>query len=251
VSVVASAPLAVQDPRPIAGDRLHEPHDGRGSVGVDAACVQLAASDEDLLLPTPIVDRGFRSAGGATFPKLHQDAFAKIAAERGYKSPFWLTEQQLPAFATSIKPGEVGVPFSRTTLPKAADSRRDHDLDDDATFVATCVFFFNAEQTLHPERFTAENCKKFWRIFSLYGNLMGSTVSNKIRGHVVAHGLPRDSVWSSREGLSRRGIGIRDDAVPFCFEGRYGQVALYGESMTNNAQGVLSTFRKTSKSVFP
>jgi hypothetical protein len=167
----------------------------------------------------------------------YQLCLAAAAAERGYKSPFWLTEKQLPAFATSIKPGEVGV------APKSSRNPSRTSCGSAVSQDTAGHFWFNAEQTMHPERFTEDNCKPM-RIVSISGSPVDHVMELFVRGHIISNNLPRDTVWSSEAALrSRAGVSVLPNANPCVFAHRRELVVLFGESMTSDPALVLVSSR--------
>jgi hypothetical protein len=71
---------------------------------------------------------------GGSFALLLQE----VAANKKYKSNFWVTPQQLSCFVgVELKPGEVGVPFK---------------VKDELTGAERALVFYNAEQTTDPKK---------------------------------------------------------------------------------------------------
>jgi hypothetical protein len=159
----------------------------------------------------------------------------KVAAERGYKSPYWVAKRHLCAFATSLKPTEAadtGVTVSAI----------------DAT-LTRAPMWFNAEQTMHPERFTEDNCSSFPAFQRINGMSHDYVIQLVIRGHIIAHSLPRDLVWSTEDALAQRKLITLPSAVPLQIENRAQRckLLLFGESMTSNPQLLLEIAARNRK----
>jgi hypothetical protein len=164
-----------------------------------------------------------RGIFGFAFPEGIQAVLVKAAADRGYKSRYWLSKNGAESFGTKIRDGEIPVmtPGRVIKLRSGADSTVDTEL-------------FNAEQTMHPELFTDDNCRPR-NLYSLSRPHLLSKARAAIQAHIISNNLPRDTVWSTLEELKEHGIEVRDGAEPAVFSDDRGALeALYGESMTSD-----------------
>lgn len=145
--------------------------------------------------------------------------FERFASKRGFKSPYWLYENQLVVFGTELKPGEVeGGIIAPTNHLSLSDGK----------------MCYNAEQTLHPERFTANTCREPY-LRTVNGLPLQSDWSNYVRGHRLVEGLMDDVVWSPQHALEAIGAIVKvKEANPCVFVSHGGAViTLFSESMTH------------------
>ena len=212
------------------------PHVDRSTIRGDPIAVELASGKISFFnlaqIPDAIGQDGapvtlfstaqIRSAlRGSLIPPTIADVLAAEGAKRGFKNLFWVYEKHLPAFATKIKPGEEGIMASSGISNFKVEP------------------LFNAEQTEHPERFVAENCKAV-DFYNVSGFSVGSSYSLYIRGHMLLHKVPRSDVsWNTARRLSAVGISVLPGAVPCTFATANGElVSLYGASMTTDPRQV-------------
>jgi hypothetical protein len=147
------------------------------------------------------------------------------AKKTTFQNPYWATEAQMKAFGTQPKEGEVGFRW-------IGGNR-----------------IFNAEQTMHPERFTDENCQGYDLLRCISGTESPSTVmSELIRAHTIVNNLPKDTVWSTADALGQCGVALRPDALPLTFTNTSKGGSL--ETVYGTSQGGAAVSRQPHKAPF-
>lgn len=185
-------------------------------------------------LALPLCHKPRLAASTALLPTAMVDALVAAAAARGFKSDYWLSAEEAAFFGTKIRAGEMPVATAGRLVPLKYTASPSEVLPP----VTMHQLLFNADQTEHPERFTAEYCRR--PVFtSIYGQRRYNEARSYIQAHVVVNKLPMDRVWSSKEHFDRFNIRLREDANPVTYCSEKGElVTLYGESMTESPDAV-------------
>ena len=150
-------------------------------------------------------------------------ARALRASGKEYTSPYWVCDKHLAAFGTKPKEGAVPVKVVNKW------SRREDNV----------TLYYNAEQTMNPERFTPTTCAPV-SLYFLHGGEVNTKTAVFLRGHTLVNKLPCDTVWFTASQLPR-GIQLLASAMPCTFVSPAGELlVLYGASMTTDPQKLLT-----------
>lgn len=144
-------------------------------------------------------------------------------------------------FDSPVKPHEDGVrvmPLSPREMLLLSPQRQS---------LLEAIEFFNAQQTVWPQAYTAETCRLYFPRLT-NGNRVSAQLALKMRGFLLRNNLMQFSVyWGTRRGFERlHGIKVQDGSVPFTFFSRDGEaVELFNAEQTDSCDALTKLLQGT------